>query len=412
MKSIIKYDHLSIYILCFLLVFTSCQNNNDPEPLFSDTPAVRVKKEIEKLRTTLKSSKNGWKVTYFTDDEQLGGYSFLFNFIGDEEVVMDSDFGNPDPSRKSLYDITLGSTIKLTFTTKNVIHELSDGANYPDQELRGKGYKGDFEFLLSSYDGDDIVFRVNRNTSNYLRFKRASAEDWNNLDKATEVQNKINNLSSFWNFNVNGEEYYVTYNKTRRYATSFIGGVSFGVGFTTTGIKVSPGIESNGVTHTDFTFDLANEELVSVIDNNYKIKLLKTPFGLQKNWVTLARAPFVSESFVATFNKMYAANQAVYSRFPLSNRIEFGNTEVDGEGILFRIANFSLVHNLIFISNKEGELLVFKAGEGFNWRFVRHLNPMVDEFVNKSPYIVQERNNRLLLTSKGDPDYWLNIFNL
>ena len=99
-----------------------------------------------------------WKATYFTDDTQLGGYSYLFKFTDNQIVEMASDFGGNDDVTSSQWAIQLGTTLKLSFTTKNKIHELSDSNNSPDTDLRGQGYKGSFEFLYYGTEGDDIIF--------------------------------------------------------------------------------------------------------------------------------------------------------------------------------------------------------------------------------------------------------------
>jgi hypothetical protein len=61
---------------------------------------------------------------------------------------MASDYDNDTSVNTSEYSIELGSTTSLVFTTKNKIHLLSDSNNSP-QQLRGKGYKGDFQFYTT-----------------------------------------------------------------------------------------------------------------------------------------------------------------------------------------------------------------------------------------------------------------------
>ncbi|QTD38618.1 DUF4302 domain-containing protein [Polaribacter batillariae] len=223
-----KINTYQLLVALFLLILSSCQDNSDPDLLFEDTPTVRIEKAIKELEESLQSSENGWKMTYFTDNTQLGGYTFLFDFISNSEVKMDSDFGTPDASKVSLYDITLGSTVKLTFTTKNVIHELSDGANSPDSDLVGQGYRGSFEFLYFKKEGEDILFKSNRDRDNIIRFTKATADDWTNLttqNKAMLNDNIPNKplKSVFRNLTIenNGQitVYDFSFNKNRRFAT-------------------------------------------------------------------------------------------------------------------------------------------------------------------------------------------------
>ncbi len=276
MKSIKLYIITPLLVVSFLLL-NSCKENNDPELLFDGTPSERVDRAITELRTALQSSDNGWKITYFTDDTQLGGYTFLFNFINDKEVIMDADFSTPDPTKASLYDITLGSTIKLTFTTKNIIHELSDGANFTGS-LRGEGYRGDFEFLLYAYEGDDIIFRVNRDTSNFLRFTRATADDWTNIDNHQMIMDKIENdltrPENFRSLKIKEESYSFSYNPQGRFAsTTFL---DFGIGFTDTGIIISPSLTIDDNQVSEFTYDSGTDSFIAEVNGNEVASIIYT----------------------------------------------------------------------------------------------------------------------------------------
>ncbi|WP_298780129.1 DUF4302 domain-containing protein [uncultured Polaribacter sp.] len=277
-----KINTCKLIVAFVLLIFSSCEDNNDPELLFEDTPAVRIEKRIAELKSSLQSSENGWKITYFTDDTELGGFTFLFDFISDSEVLMDSDFGTPDVNTASLYDITLGSTIKLTFTTKNVIHELSDSDNYPDEEFVGQGYRGSFEFLYYQTDGDDILFKSNRDRSNIIRFSKATESDWMNL--TANNKDMLNNYipkdplkSVFRNLILETESnttlYNFSFNAPRRYATvtaittdAIESDISFGLAPTPTGFIISPEIDVDGVKLNEFNYDTDTSEFVA--ENN------------------------------------------------------------------------------------------------------------------------------------------------
>ncbi|WP_158841244.1 DUF4302 domain-containing protein [Polaribacter sp. L3A8] len=277
-----KINRYPLILALCLLVFNSCQDNSDPELLFDDVPTVRIEKSIAALKTSLQSSENGWKTTYFTDDTELGGFTFLFDFISDSEVIMDSDFGTPDVSTASLYDITLGSTIKLTFTTKNVIHELSDSNNSPDEDLRGQGYKGSFEFLYFKTDGEDILFKSNRDRDIIIRFSRASKEDWTSLitqNRSMLASNiPIDPLKSvFRNLTLESGGkttlYGFSFNEARRFATvtaiskdATITDFKFGIAPTPTGFSVSPAVEIDNVTLDEFVYNVEKDEFVAEVD--------------------------------------------------------------------------------------------------------------------------------------------------
>ncbi|CAL2081445.1 DUF4302 domain-containing protein [Tenacibaculum sp. 190524A02b] len=415
MKLFKSHIYLALFTV-FSLFITSCQDNNDPELLFEDTPTARTKQAIQKLRTALKSSENGWKVTYFTDDELLGGYTFLFNFISDEEVKMHSDFGNPDPNKLSLYDITLGSTIKLSFTTKNVLHELADGDNYPDNDLVGRGYKGDFEFLLSSYDGDDIIFRVNRDASNYLRFKKATAADWTDIEKHKTIRESF--PTNHMAYKIGDKVSNFSFNPLRWFAsnTDNNGTAGFGVGFTSTGVVISPAIDVNGTKYSEFTLSDDKTQLVS-LDGNFTIFFLKLPFNINQEWWSNAASTTKSSPAVNTAHATAkTANTATWGE-TLSNWARFGNLASGRKGFsLFSFTGpgrgFTAQYNVAFqgVFGEPTQIDIVRVSEGFNWRFYRHLNPLLDLYIDNAPYTTEPTPaaspTEVKLTSTKDPNVW------
>ena len=190
MKYIYKYTFILLPLVFFLI---SCEDNNDPEDIFEKDSTERLNEQEKELSELLQSSEYGWKMTYFTDDprytnndQQLGGWTFIFDFVDNSHVVMVSDFSNQTLTpNESEYNIKLGSTIKLSFSTKNYIHDLSDANNAPSSSLTGKGYKGDFEFLYYGQEGEDLIFRSNRFQIE-IRFQKATAEDWENISENIE----------------------------------------------------------------------------------------------------------------------------------------------------------------------------------------------------------------------------------
>lgn len=263
MKKLIKNSFLAIIVL---LTLQAC-NDNEPELIFKDVPAVRLEKQAKELQDLLKSSTDGWKATYFTDNTQLGGYSYLFKFTDNNTVEMASDFGGNDDVTSSQWALQTGATLKLSFTTKNKIHELSDSNNSPDADLTGQGYKGSFEFLYYGTEGDDIIFRTNRDFIE-LRFTKANASSWTNLDQHQINIDKIKKnpaKSVFRVLKVKDKQYSFLYNPLRRFLTSEI--ANFGVGFTETGIIISPSLDIDGEKVSEFTYDSINDSFVAKIND-------------------------------------------------------------------------------------------------------------------------------------------------
>ena len=108
------------------LALFACQKN-EPDDLFGKTPAERFNEKESELRSALTSASQGWKLTYFTKEGIFGGYHFLMKFTPEGFVSMASDFSsNTVSATTSKYELQQGQAVKLTFTTKNYIHELSD----------------------------------------------------------------------------------------------------------------------------------------------------------------------------------------------------------------------------------------------------------------------------------------------
>ncbi|MCT4288156.1 DUF4302 domain-containing protein [Elizabethkingia anophelis] len=186
-----KYFKLHITLLLLaMLLFWGCNSNRDAEN-FTQTPSERIVQAKTELRNILTSSKDGWKMIYFTDNSEFGGYTHLMSFTPDGKVTMASDF-NKDALIASISDYELQSSYapNLVFTTKNKIHLLSDSDNSPGSQA-GAGYKGDFEFVYQKTDEKgNIHFRTSRRNVAVV-FTKATAEDWSNLEKNFLTEEKI-----------------------------------------------------------------------------------------------------------------------------------------------------------------------------------------------------------------------------
>lgn len=266
MKQLYKYLFAAVLILQLI----ACNDNTDAEKLFNETPTTRLNNQKTELSEALLSSPQGWKAVYFTDNTVLGGYTHLFRFAADGTVVMASDFDSDTDAHKSEYAIQVGSTVSLTFTTKNRIHLLSDSNNYPIPALRAKGYLGDFQFLYYGQENGEIIFRTNRNNQE-LRFVKATAEDWADLSKNLVMEQNV----------IGGEErplfrlletndgttthkFDFSFTPATRFANSnsiesgYSVSYDMGVGYTPTGIIVSPAVEVAGQKLSNFTYNDAD----------------------------------------------------------------------------------------------------------------------------------------------------------
>lgn len=124
------------------LVATSCSE----APVFEQSPAERTEAYRRDLETRLQSAPHGWKLMYFSRVDSLlfrnsterlehtrvnpdrygyGGYLFTIKFGEGHKLEMKADMGTtPEKIYTGTYDIRLGSSLQLSFTTYTPLHEL------------------------------------------------------------------------------------------------------------------------------------------------------------------------------------------------------------------------------------------------------------------------------------------------
>ena len=356
-KNIINY--LLVALMAIQLV--SCDNKETLDSPFKGTPTDRLNAREKELNDLLMSSEFGWKAVYFTDNTQLGGFTHLFKFK-DGKVDMASDFDNDTSIASSEYDITLGSTVSLLFTTKNRIHLLSDSNSFPTADLRGKGYKGDFQFLYYGQENGEIIFRTNRSFEE-VRFVKAKATDWADLALGRLMipnvigaptrplfrlleTNDGTKVSQF-DFSFSSASRFATSNsvETGSSATNNIG-----IAYTPTGIIVSPSVKVGNQELSVFTFDAATGNFNAVGAGGIKasIKYSNKPLVLTDDYkIFLKGQPSTVYGYIAANlstapsnsllcnTLLNAANAALPSTQKI-NRIQFTfNDSVNGSYIAY-----------------------------------------------------------------------------
>ncbi|KRD10464.1 hypothetical protein ASE21_12235 [Flavobacterium sp. Root901] len=352
-KNIYKY----LFAAILILHLSSCNNNTDAEQLFNETPTQRLNAQKSELNDALLSSQFGWKAIYFTDNTVLGGYTHLFKFAPDGTVEMASDFDADTDVYKSEYEIQLGSTVSLTFTTKNRIHLLSESDNYPIPALRAKGYLGDFQFLYYGQENGEIIFKANRNGTE-IRFVKATADDWANLPQNLVMEQNVIGSDERPLFRLlettdgtTTHKFDFSFSEVTRFAESnsiesgYSISYNMGVGYTPTGIVVSPAVEVGGQKLSNFVYNDADGSFTATGTGGVKatIKYSSNPLILTddyKNFLdgkpqmvisfitaNLYSAPTTSTYFKSLFNAANAtlpANQKI-TRIQIYFNSAFGN---------------------------------------------------------------------------------------
>lgn len=385
-KNIFKY--LMIAFLAIHL-FSACSSDTDAEQKFDKTPVERIEIQKSELSTALLSSEYGWKAVYFTDDSQLGGYTHLFKFSADGKVEMASDFDADTAVYESDYSVVLGSTVSLLFNTYNRIHLLSDSNSYPTAALRGKGYLGDFQFLYYGQENGDILFKSNRLVRD-VRFVKATAQDWNDLAKNLITEKNIIGGAQRPLFRLleitdgtKTEKLDFSFSPITRFAISqAIDGsglaLNMGVGYTPTGVILSPGIIIAGQKLTDFVYNDADGSFTATGTGGVKatIKYSNTPLVLTDDYKVMLQGPQTGYAYIhanlatapsnsALFNALIAEIHANLPSTQKVNRIQFTFNDAFGESYIaytFTGGKTTIYHNFTVQEDAVNKRLILIPG--------------------------------------------------
>lgn len=185
-----------ILILAFfaLLIMQGCKK--DQKLIDGLRPEERVAADLEKYRSELVNSTNGW-VAYLNTSLVGGGYNFYMSFDKANKVVMRADY-NSDIALESLestYRVKQVMAPSIIFDTYNLIHLLQD----PDPEFfdgdYAVGYGSDFEFEIREQVGDTLkLIGKKRNTP--LILIKATAEQ-KAFYTSNQFSNSIDGISQY-----------------------------------------------------------------------------------------------------------------------------------------------------------------------------------------------------------------------
>lgn len=166
MKRIIYY---TLFIVAGLL--QSCTNEVDD--LFDQSAQLRMNAELQAVQELLVSPEYGWVLEYYPSQIQAyGGYTMTLKF--DREHVTAACFeltGDPAETYSSLYSLKSDMGPTLNFDTYNdILHYFADPDNSGGAGL-GKGYEGDYEFVIMSHTEEEIILQ-GKKTKNLMRMTR------------------------------------------------------------------------------------------------------------------------------------------------------------------------------------------------------------------------------------------------
>lgn len=277
-KIYIKYGLICVLAWCSF----SC-NNDDSQELFDDSPAERIEQRNTELLNLLTSQTQGYRGMYFTKNDEFGGFTFYMKFNENGTVDMTSDFDLETTVESSSYEVRLGTTNELVFTTRNHIQKVSDPL-FPG--LIGSGFKGTSVFQFFSNENGKLIFKDvrNKNTgilelspTGFSDFKSESVQ----MAEGSLMQREnivptisssvfqlltVENSSGISNFDFN-------YDSLRLFATPRItlsdGSITeytFGLNFNESGFIISPAFEYQGEIYEAFLYDEGSSSFISIVN--------------------------------------------------------------------------------------------------------------------------------------------------
>lgn len=206
------------YIACLIFVGLLQSCTNEVDDLF-DTPAQqRVNEELKTCRALLASSELGWKLDYYPSSKQsYGGYAMTVKFDKTSVTAASEITGDPTMTMTSLYSLKSDMGPTLNFDSYNpILHFFSDPDNTGGAGL-GKGYEGDYEFVIQSHSENEIILK-GKKTKNIMRMTRLTESSESYLASVMATEEKIMSVVGILGYSgqLNGQDVSISMPSDRR----------------------------------------------------------------------------------------------------------------------------------------------------------------------------------------------------
>ena len=229
-----------IYITCLIIAGLLQSCTNEVDDLFDSSAQQRMNEEVKACRELLASSELGWKLDYYPSAKQsYGGYAMTVKFDETHVTAASEITGDPAVTMSSLYSLKSDMGPTLNFDTYNpILHFFADPYNSAGAGL-GKGYEGDYEFIIQSRSENEIVLK-GKKTKNIMKMTRLTEPSEDYLASVMATEAKIASIVGILGYTgkLNGQDVSISIPADRRMNIQ-IGGESL----TTTGFMYT----ANGI---------------------------------------------------------------------------------------------------------------------------------------------------------------------
>jgi hypothetical protein len=187
------------YLFLLALALGNCTGN---EQVFSESSGARSREFVARCNDILTGAPYGWRMTYYTDTAQFGGFNFLFKFLEGNRVAMNSEL-RPNGWDTSSYRVDMSQAPVLVFDSYNSLHDLANPEEAILGGVNGVGYKGEFQFVIREVS-DEVLLLAGLKRGVEARLIKCDQYGEDDLVEARKYAAKFTvNNGERWSLNVN-----------------------------------------------------------------------------------------------------------------------------------------------------------------------------------------------------------------
>lgn len=207
-----------IYMACLMGIGLLQSCTNEVDDLFNASAQQRMNEELKACRALLVSSEEGWTLDYYPSAKQAyGGYAMTVKFDETHVTAASEITADPAAAVSSLYSLKSDMGPTLNFDTYNkILHHFADPDNSGGAGL-GKGYEGDYEFVIQSHSENEIILK-GKKTKNLMKMTRLTGSSQNYLAPIRATEAKIESVVGVLGYTgkMNGQNVSITIPSVRR----------------------------------------------------------------------------------------------------------------------------------------------------------------------------------------------------
>ena len=164
-----------------LLSLTACQKDQDD--VFAESSSVRLEAYMEKVRSLLQDSSNGWLMSYVPGSTEATCY---FGLVFTDQTVTAYSQSDPANGVTSPYKFTEDNSAMLSFDSYNSVLHYYATADSDHYQARG----GDFEFVIMNVTDERITLK-GRRSHNLCYLDKLSEAPSTYLQKMNDAESAL-----------------------------------------------------------------------------------------------------------------------------------------------------------------------------------------------------------------------------